>query len=147
MPVRTCFFIVENDGTFWRMPKKTFYRILQPRDGEAYPEFAGQRVRYAQIVVVHDGTRPASVARASFHSLKFDGAGCLDDDDVLKQQQLAVQLLHDPDDMNQPHSRAARIESVNAEFDLRFGWAPADELRERLFAAALANKRVARAVN
>lgn len=147
MPVRSYYFIVENDGTFWRLSKKTFYRILQPRGDEVHAEFAGQRVRYAQIQVLHDGTHPTYVARATFHSLKFDETGRLDDDDVLKQQQLAVQLLNDPDDMNEPGRREARIKSVNDEFDLRFGWTPTAELRDQLFAAALANKRSGGAVN
>lgn len=147
MPVRSYFFIVENDGTFWRLSKKTFYRLLQPRGEEAHAEFAGQRIRYAQIHVIYDGTQAVSVARATFHSLKFDDAGRLDDDDVFKQQQLAVQLLDDPEDVSDASTREARIERVNEEFDLRFGWTPTSDLRDRLFAAALGNKRSRRAVN
>lgn len=39
--VRACYFVVESDGTFWRLPKKTFYRILQQSDAERRLEFAG----------------------------------------------------------------------------------------------------------
>jgi hypothetical protein len=145
--VRSCYFVIENDGTFWRLPKRALYRILQQRDDATHPEFAGQRVRYAQLDVCYEGDDAYSVGRATFHTLKFDAAGRLDEDDVLSQQQLAIQLLDDPDDIDDPRRREARITTVNEEFALRFQWTPTPELRELLFAAALGNKRSGGAVN
>jgi len=49
LSVRPCYFIVHDDGTFWRLAKKRFFRILQPRDGDTHPEFKAQRIKYAEI--------------------------------------------------------------------------------------------------
>jgi hypothetical protein len=145
--VRSCYYIVESDGTFWRMPKKTFARIIEPRHAEPHPEFAGQRVRYAQIDVAYDGNDAIRVARATFHTFKFDDAGQLDEEDVFKQQELALQQLSTSDDHQHPARAEGRREKANDEFDLRFAWTPTDELRHRLFDAALANKRSGGAPN
>lgn len=141
MKVRSSYYVVESDGTFWRLPKKTFARIVEPRHNEAHLEFAGQRVRYAQIDVAYEGNAPIAVARATFHSLKFDATGHLDDEDIFKQQELMLKRLAEPDDYSHPGRREARAAQVDDELELRFHWTPTDELRQRLLAAALGNKR------
>ncbi len=141
MKVRAVYYIVENDDTFYRMSQKMYARIAEQHQDERHPEFAGRRVRYARIDVVVDGSTAIGVARATFHSMKFDDAGMLDVDDVLEQQGLAVELLGHPDDLKHPGERERRRERVNKEFDFRFGWRPPDWLRDSLYAAALANKR------
>jgi hypothetical protein len=55
--VRPCFSVVDDGGTFWRLKKRTFVRILLQHDDEVHPEFAGQRVKYAAINVGYDGRR------------------------------------------------------------------------------------------
>ena len=147
MKVRSCYYVVESDGTFWRMPKKTFARIIEPRHNEQHVEFAGQRVRYAQIDVAYEGNDPIAVARATFHSMKFDDTGHLDEEDVFKQQEVMLKRLGQTDDYYHPGRREARAAQADEEFDLRFGWTPTEELRQRLFAAALANKRSGGAPN
>jgi hypothetical protein len=145
--LRSCYYVIESDGTFWLLPKKTFARILEPLHSERHAEFAGQRVRYAQIDVAYEGNDPVRIARASFHSLKFDEAGQLDDEDVFKQQELMLQRLAEPADYYEAGGASARAERADQELDLRFGWAPTAELRERLFAAALGRKRSGGAPN
>jgi hypothetical protein len=88
--VRPCYFIVYADGTFWRITKKKFYRILQPREGDTNPEFKSQRIKYAAINVDYDGRRPLSVHSADFGVITFDENGCLDETEQLRYEQLMM---------------------------------------------------------
>jgi hypothetical protein len=140
--VRPCFFVVEDGGTFWRLKKRTFERILLQHDDEVHPEFAGQRVKYATIYVDYDGRRPVFVRSASFGHIKFDKTGRLDAKEDERYQQLFIQKFPDLDELLKPHLTAARVARVDEQIEREFGWQPTPELRDQLYEAALHNRLV-----
>lgn len=140
MAVRTFFYIVSDDGTFSRLPKKTFYRILRYGDEESSPAFKGQRIKYAEIHVEYDGHRPVAVRRAVYRHLKFDEHGRLDQAESDRFDELFVQLWPQLDELERRELTDARAAEIKAQIEREFGWQPAPALREQLFDAALRNR-------
>jgi hypothetical protein len=140
--VRACYFIVHDDGTFWRLAKKRFFRILQPRDGDTHPEFKAQRIKYAEINVDFDGRRPLAVQSAYFGHLKFDENGCLDEAEQERFEQLMIQTWPSPTGILQP--RVAHLHTARArqQIEREFSWQPEPALRDQLYDAALHNRLV-----
>jgi hypothetical protein len=135
--VRACYFIVDDDGTFWRLKKQTFYRILQQREDEVHPEFRGRRIRYAEIRVDYDGRRPVAVQGATFRNLTFDASGRLDESEVQSYEQLFIQKMPNVEELDKPHLTDARAARIDDEIERQFGWQPTRSLRDQLYAAAL----------
>lgn len=140
MAVRPCYFIVEEDGTFTRIAKRTFYRILQQHDDEVHPEYKGRRVKYAQIDVIYEGRRPVEVHRGYYGHVLFDQEGRFDTTEFDQAAQIIVRewdipKVDEPEVVHFDHSAADEIER-------RFGWQPKTALREQLYEAALHNKLV-----
>ena len=143
MPLRPCYFIVHDDGSFYRINKRTFYRILEQRDDELHPEFAGQRVKYAEISVSLDGyKRPLAVHRTSFGVLAFDQGGKIDDEQIMKIQAAVVEAFPRIGEFEHPELTDARAARANEEVDREFGWEPSPFLVKQLCDAALTNKLV-----
>ena len=68
-------FIVENDDTITRLPLARYERLLKRDPNESLPKYAGQRIRYALIVVDLVNRRPTEVVRNEFAYLDFDEEG------------------------------------------------------------------------
>ena len=84
-------FIVENDDTIKRLPLARYERLLRRDPDERLSRYAGQRVRYALIVVDLINRRPVEVVRDEYAHLDFDREGRLkepefENEEIFKQQ-------------------------------------------------------------
>jgi hypothetical protein len=68
-------FIVEDDDTIKRLPLARYERLLNRDPDERLSRYAGQRVRYALIVVNLVNRRPIEVVRDEYAYLDFDEKG------------------------------------------------------------------------
>ena len=68
-------FIVEDDDTIKRLPLARYERLLNRDPDERLSRYAGQRVRYALIVVNLVNRKPIEVVRDEYAYLDFDKEG------------------------------------------------------------------------
>ncbi|MGD8264887.1 MAG: hypothetical protein PVJ22_21170 [Desulfobacterales bacterium] len=65
-------FIVEDDDTIKRLPLARYERLLNRDPDERLSRYAGQRVRYALIVVNLVNRKPIEVVKDEYAYLDFD---------------------------------------------------------------------------
>jgi hypothetical protein len=129
-------FLLSADDTLHALASTAFMRMLRQEDVARVPDFAGQRVRQASIVVdVVNGT-PSRMVYCTFSILDIDADGLLDVE-RLRTQQFA--RVDDPFEPARPaQSQGRPIIDAARRFVARGGsWEPDKRLLARIEAAAL----------
>lgn len=80
--------VIDQSDNIYRLEVARFGQMLDAPRSHRFPQFAGQRVRSAEVVVELKQRRPIRVVRIAHSVLTFDQAGCLDAE-TLNQQQRA----------------------------------------------------------
>ena len=129
-------FLLSADDTLHALASTAFMRMLRREDVARVPDFAGQRVRQASIVVeVVDG-RPARMVHWTFSILDIDAAGLLDVERLTSQQFARVDDPFEPARLVQ--GTGAPVVDAARRFIARGGsWEPDERLLRRIEAAAL----------
>ena len=70
-------YLLDSEGTLYRLPSAALDRMLQAPNRHRLARFAGQRVRSAEVVVEMVDGRPISVVRSVFNMLTFKRDGTL----------------------------------------------------------------------
>lgn len=86
MGISTRIFLLTQDDRLYRLPVRRFEEMLADSARHRFVQFAGQRIREAQVVVQLRNRRPRAIARTSFHILTFDENGCFDVAAYLRQE-------------------------------------------------------------
>jgi len=129
-------FLLSADDTLYALASTAYMRMLRRQDISRVPDFAGQRVRQASIVVeVVDGT-PSRMVHWTFSILDIDADGLLDVERLSTQQFARVD---DPFEPARPaHGKGGPIIDAVRCFVARGGsWEPDKRLLRRIEAAAL----------
>jgi hypothetical protein len=129
-------FLLSADDTLHALASTAYMRMLRREDVARVPDFAGQRVRQASMVVeVVNGT-PSRIVHRTFSILDINANGLLD------VERLSAQQFARVDDMFEP-TRPARVKGspiidAATRFIARGGsWEPDERLLRRIEAAAL----------
>ena len=129
-------FLLSADDTLHALANTAFMRMLRREDVARIPDFAGQRVRQASIVVeVVNGT-PSRMVHWTFSVLDIDPHGLLDVERLSAQQFARV---NDPFEPARPaQGKGGPIIDAARRFVARGGsWEPDKRLLRRIEAAAL----------
>jgi hypothetical protein len=108
-----------------------------------FPQFTGQRVRSAEVVVELAERKPFRIVRATFDILTFDQTGCLDTA-VLSRQQFArfetaqSKLGADADKQQNVLDARYLLEDRGGR------WVPTEDQLRTIYDAALGKKLIAR---
>lgn len=129
-------FLLSADDTLHALAGTAFMRMLRREDVARVPDFAGQRVRQASIVVELVNRTPLRMVHWTFCVLDIDADGLLDVERLSAQQFARVD---DPFEPARPAQGAAGpIIDVARRFVARGGsWEPDERLLRRIEAAAL----------
>lgn len=130
-------FIVKDDDTFTRFPVARLERMVLERSGERYPEFAGQRVRYALLAVELEDRKPLDLRHSSYGYLLFDEDGRFDPSDFDQEMRLAVESLDISWIENRGPVIDARSRFTRKRLKDQHQWHPGPELESRLIRAAM----------
>ena len=127
-------FLLDRQGTLYRLPSATLDHLLQSPARRRLPCFAGQRVRSAEVAVEIAQDEPVQVLRSVFNIVVFDQEGALvppiRDHHVRARTQLALALPAPAE-----NTLAA---DPGAEFLARGGqWKPPAALKRQIELAAL----------
>lgn len=129
-------FLIAADDTVHALSNAAFMRMLRRESDTRIPEFAGQRVRQASIVISLVGREPTAIVRCTFSILDIDENGALDVERWNAQQ---VARVADPFASERP-VRGDRPQVIDAahRFITRGGsWVPEQALLNRIKQAAL----------
>ena len=129
-------FLLGADDTLHALASTAFLRMLRREAVARVPDFVGQRVRQASIVVEIVGRTPVRVVHWSFSILDIDADGLLDVERLCTQQFARVA------DPFKPASPAQGTKNPIADAARRFtarggSWEPDERLLRRIEAAAL----------
>lgn len=127
-------FLLDSEGTLYRLPSATLDRMLGNPTRHRLARFAGQRVRSAEVVVEMMNGRPLVVLRSVFNVLTFESDGTLvsplRDRHVRARAELALTL-------DSPEPRAG-VAKASTRFVARGGqWKPPPALVRRIEQTAL----------
>jgi transposase len=86
-------FIVEEDDKIKRLPLARYERLLRRDPDERLSRYAGQRVRYALIVVDLVNRKPIEVVRDEYAYLDFDREGRLKEPEFENEESSAFDML------------------------------------------------------
>ena len=90
-------FFVGNESRVKRISLKRFQSLIDGgRDGERLPEYAGQRLRIAVVILEVRGRKPVAIERIDRAILVLDETGRVDRSQEQKQGRLAVGSLSWP---------------------------------------------------
>lgn len=78
--------VIGQSDNIYRLEVARFGQMLDAPRSHRFPQFAGQRVRSAEVVVELKQRRPTRVVRMTHSVLTFDQAGYLDAETLSRQQ-------------------------------------------------------------
>jgi hypothetical protein len=136
-------FLLSADDTLHALASTAFMRMLRREDVARVPDFAGQRVRQASIVVELVDRIPSRMVHWTFSMLDIDADGLLDVERLSTQQFARVDDPFEP--ARQGQGRGGPVVDAARRFVARGGsWEPDDRLLRRIEAAALGHVRCPR---
>lgn len=129
-------FLLSADDTLHALASTAFMRMLRREDVARIPDFAGQRVRQASIVVEVVNGAPSRMVHWTFSMLDIDAEGLLDVERLNTQQFARVNDPFEP--AIQGQGTGGPIVDAARRFVARRGsWEPDERLLRRIEAAAL----------
>ena len=135
-------FLLTADDTLHALASTAYMRMLRREDVARVPDFAGQRVRQASIVVELVDGIPSRMVHWTFSMLDIDADGLLDVERLSTQQ---FARLDDPFEPRPARGKGGPIVDAARRFVARGGsWEPDDRLLRRIEAAALGQVRCPR---
>ena len=136
-------FLLRGDDTLHALAGAAFMRMLRQEATARLPDFAGQRVRLASLVVEVADREPRRVLHASFSIVDIGADGRLDVARLNGQQIARVDTLM-AGVLGEPR-RGSPVVDAASHFIARGGsWEPDHQLLRRIEAAALGRLRCSR---
>jgi hypothetical protein len=127
-------FLVDDQDRIYRFPLSRFSAMVRDPKTHPYPQFAGKRMRGAEVFVELDGSRPAGITRMVYFTLLFDENGILNKE-LHMRQQMARYSLHI--DATIPAEDAGVLDAKDRFVSSGGQWKPTPVLQTRLRDAAL----------
>src|SRR5438132_12074541 len=136
-------FFVESDDRLKRISLRRFEGLMDHRVGmEPLPEYAGQRLRYAFVILETENRKPVAITHIDCAILKFDETGRVDSDDWNRQGHLAVEVLPFP----LPENRRGPVIDARRRFSKKlyaqlYRWQPSSQITKAIENAIFGQKR------
>ncbi|HAX19384.1 MAG TPA: hypothetical protein DCY64_03770 [Hydrogenophaga sp.] len=129
-------FLIAADDNVHALSNAAFMRMLRRESDTRIPEFAGQLVRQASIVIALERREPTTIVRCTFSILDIDQKGVLDVERWDAQQ---IALVADPFASERPvRGDIPQVIDAAHRFIARGGaWVPEQALLNRIEQAAL----------
>lgn len=138
--------LVDQNDQVIRLNNSLFDRLWKQGQKEALTQFAGCRLRYAEIIVDIQERRPVGILRVIFEYLYFDQAGRLDKDRIMRDNVLKMEASGIGATVS---NRTGPVIDAAWRFaarrrDHEAVWQPDHELTMAIFEAALDSKKYKR---
>jgi hypothetical protein len=126
-------FLVDDDDSIKRLPLTRYERLMHGDPGERLPEYAGKRVRYAEVAVDLADRKPVSILRMLYLIMSFDSEGRIDVSERQKEKRLAMDLLASFGVDGQPRQVIdATHRFAKKRYDNEYRWMPSSQIERAL---------------
>jgi hypothetical protein len=129
-------FLLAHDDRLGRLASAAFDRMLRDPASHRLPQFAGQRVRMASIVVELDRGQPVRVVRRTFAVLGFDDEGGLDLGRFSRQQAALAEAALAPG-LGESGGGGKLVEAASRFVAQGGTWTPSGDLARAIDRAAM----------
>ena len=117
--------LVDDDDFVKRLPLTRYERLLRRNPKERLPQYAGKRVRFAEVAVELEERKPVRILRAVYGILPFDSEGRIDTAEYEKEMRLSAEMM--PPilaDRLSPKIIDAKHKFAKKRFNDQFRWEP-----------------------
>ncbi len=129
-------FLVNDDDTIKRLPLVRYERLVRRDPQEIMPQYAGKRVRYAEVAVELEQRKPVEILRLQYFILPFDSEGRIDAAEREKEMRLAVDVLPPyTKDEDLGDVIDARHFFAKKRYDNEYRWRPTPEIEAEILRA------------
>lgn len=132
-------FLVTDEDEIVRLSNARFDRLHSNPPKDSLAAFAGQRVRWAEIIVELENRKPSNVLRDAYYYLHFGSDGCLNVDHYMQDAALVVDASF-PNFFveDEPHNVInAQQKFAKRKRDHSVWWKPHGPLKRKIFDAAM----------
>jgi hypothetical protein len=137
-------FILDPDGTLYRLASAKFSRMVDDAESHRLERFAGQRVRMAEAIVEVRDRAPYAVVRLVYEMLGFDTEGRLDRATFIRQNAALTELVVDRA-VGKSATPGETVVDVSSRFVAKGGrWQPSPALEQEILRAALGELKCVR---
>jgi hypothetical protein len=135
-------FFLDDEDRIHRISVSKFDRFYLHKDEkENFPEFAGQRVRYALVLVKLEGRKPVGVKYIDYAVISFNSEGKLNEEVDERNSRLAADIMsiYWPNKENKDVIDASG-RFAQKQYQHEFRWTPTPEIKEALARAIFSIK-------
>jgi len=136
-------YLAAADDTIYRLANSEFDRMLRDPACHRIPQFAGQRVRMADVIVELVEREPIAVVRTTFAMLTFDDKGRVDPTQLSKQQFALAEVALAPA-VGALRPNETVVDATRQSVAQEGSWAPSGVLARAIDDAALGRRRCLR---
>ncbi len=120
-------FIVNDDNSLERLSLKKYERLMERTPDISFPQYAGKRVRYAEVAIEFENRKPVEVLRMEYFIMHFDSKGRIDSTARDDERRLGVNLIAPIHFETDPVVIDAQHHFAKKRFDHQFRWKPTPE--------------------
>lgn len=134
--------LVDDDDSIKRLPLTRYERLLRRNSKEHLPQYAGKRVRFAEVAVELEKRKPVQIIRAVYGILQFDSEGRIDAAEYEKEMRLSAEMM--PPilaDRPSPKIVDAKHKFAKKRFVDQFRWEPTPQIDKSIVEAIFVKGR------
>jgi len=136
-------FLVDDDNSIKRLPLTRYERLMRGDPKERLPEYAGKRVRYAEVAVELADRKPISILRMLYFIMSFDSEGRIDASEQQKETRLAMELVPPIGSEGQSGQVIdAQHHFAKKRYDNEYRWVPRPEIEQAIAYAIFGTDRL-----
>ena len=130
--------LLNEDDSLRRLPLTTFGRLLDRDPDVQFREYAGKRVRCAEVAIQLENRQPVAALRSLYFILPFDSEGMVDAAEQIRERRLGADLLA-PLILERRSQKVIDAEHrfTKKRFEREFRWIPTPEVERAMMSTAL----------
>ena len=134
--------LVDDEDSLKRLPLTRYERLIRGNPNERLPQYAGKRVRFAEVAIELEERKPVQIIRAVYGILPFDSEGRIDAAEYEKEMRLSAEMM--PPilaDRPSPKIVDAKHKFAKKRFKDQFRWEPTSQIGKSIVEAIFVKGR------
>ncbi len=128
--------LINDDDSIRRLPLTRYERLVGRDPNERLPEYAGKRVRYAEVIVEFHERKPVQILKTQYFMMSFDSEGKMDLAERERESRLAMDVLS-PHGVDEEDGTVVNARHLFAKrrYDNEYRWTPSPEMEKEIVRA------------
>jgi len=125
--------LVDDDDFIKRLPLTRYERLVRRDPNEQLLQYAGKRIRFAEVAVELEDRKPVQIVRVVYGILPFDSEGMVDAAEYEKEMRLSAEMM--PPilaDRSSPKIVNAKHKFARKRFNDQFRWEPTPQIEKSI---------------